>query len=266
MLIPLIEQNGSHPFARLTADQAARAKGVVFVTDEAGAQEAEKDKKRFSVTTSIAMDGRTFACVFVLQDDGTMSEKQRELSAQLKVMAAFEQPKAETKNADGDRLTAEIVIPKEVTDVLGEKKVFEAIIGFLGENSGCTTKIEMHYRDAKTLTEALSNDACRDDNTLRLTLSFDNPLPKDFEKDVNAEAALQEVRVSVKSNTVTFKKATIDENEVKTYFGTHASATIPKTFATVCDPEKLLEWVLNRPSDQPLRLDMSAYADDAVGG
>jgi len=253
------------PFVRLSADQTARAKGLIFITDGNDAKEAEKDTKRFFVA-SFAADGKTLAFIFVIPDDGTMSEKQREFSARLRNTAAFGRPKAETKDAGGDRLTAEIVIPKEVTDVLGEKEVFKEINEFLGKNPRCTTKIEMYYRDAKTLTEVLA-DACRDGNTLRLTLSFDNALPKNFEKDVNAEAALQDTNVSVKGNTVTFQKRTIiDENEVKTYLGTHASATIPKTFTSICEPEKVMEWVLNRTSDQPLRLDMSAYDDKAVNG
>ena len=73
-LVPLVSEDGSNVFCRLSADQTARAKGLVFITDEDGAKEAEKDTKRF---TTRAFGALTFICV--LQDDGTMSEAQKKV-------------------------------------------------------------------------------------------------------------------------------------------------------------------------------------------
>ena len=74
VLVPLCEPDGSRPFVRLSADQAARAKGVTFITDEKGAKDAEKDTKRF-LTEKIGL--LTF--VFVLPDDGKLTETQEQI-------------------------------------------------------------------------------------------------------------------------------------------------------------------------------------------
>ena len=150
-------------------------------------------------------------------------------------------------------------------------KIYEVIEDFLSKNPNCQTKIKMHYRDAMKLQDRLVW-ICKEflpQHFERLTLEFADPLPKDFEKVVNAELVLQGANVSVKGNTITFKeveikKDTINEDTVKAYFGTHARVVIPLVFASVCSPKELMPLVLNRTSDTSLTLDMRSYDDRVI--
>ena len=267
VVVPVVSADGIDVFCRLSADQTARAKGLVFITDEAGAKEAEKDTKRFT-TRKFGDKGSTLTHVFVLQDDGKLSDGLREVleKAELgELDAAFNKPNAETHNDDGDRLTAEIIIPKDVTDVLGELNVFSETENFLQSNLLCQTKVKMHYRDADALKKCLSG-ACENDDAERLTLEFQNPLPENFAANVNAEAALCGLNVVTKDNTtVRFQKVDkLDEDAVKAYFEHHTDVYLPKYFTTSCSVANVMEFALNRTSDAPLRLNVAGYDDSEV--
>lgn len=253
------------PFVRLSVGQMARAKEVIFATtDEAGAEAAEKDTKRFTVM-KLDIEGKKIMLIAVLRDDGTLSEEQvKELASIELLVAIFGNPKDQAKDADGNYLTAKIVIPEEFTNVLD--MVFERTEDFLRDNPRCKTTIKMHYRDATKLRDGLVRlcEKLYPQQLEGLTLEFVDSLPEGFEELVNAELALQNANVSVKGNTITFKKVEINEDAVKAYFGTHADITIPKVFANVCSPNKLMPLVLDRTSDTPLTLDMRAYENDAI--
>ena len=209
------------PMIHLSANQMARAKGLVFITDGEGAKEAEKDTKRF--LTQKNNDNDT-VCVFVYLSDGTLTTQQNRILRSIgfgNLRISLWTPIAKTEGADGNWLTAKIVIPKEFTNVLHELTVFSEIGNFLENNPLCKTKIKMHYRDADALKDCLTN-ACENDDAERLTLEFQNRLPNNFAATVNAEAALFGLNVATENNTtVRFQKVgKIDEDAVKAYFGT----------------------------------------------
>lgn len=103
VLVPLVDSgNNCEPLVRLSADKMARAKDVIFNTDEAGTKESEKDAKRF-LTKKYDRKGKTFACVFVLLDEGTLTKEQKEMLTNLRytnLSAPFGRLVAKTENDD----------------------------------------------------------------------------------------------------------------------------------------------------------------------
>jgi len=97
------------PVIYLSADQMARAKGFVFITDGKGAKEAKEDK-RF-VTMEYDYDDKTFAYVFVLLGNGNLTEKQEKEMKDLKEWARNK--KQELKIFGYDKIKADKSQPKE---------------------------------------------------------------------------------------------------------------------------------------------------------
>lgn len=169
--------------------------------------------------------------------------------------APFGNPVSKTEDADGNLLTADIVLSKDIMDVWDDSDVFSEIQAFLQRNKQCQTKIKMHYRDADALKNCLTN-ACENDDAECLTLEFQNRLPNNFATTANAEAALCGLNVATENNvTVRFQKVgKIDEDAVKAYFDRHTDVRIPRYFALSRSVKDVMKFSLNRTSDAPLTL------------
>lgn len=262
-VVYLRDDNDKKLSCTLPVEQMARAEGITFVTDEAGAKEAKKDNKRFTVREYKFESGIKLQCVFVVLCGGALSERQKEIFYNAGLNNAFVDASFGMTNDDGDLVRAKITIPKDVTDVLGEGKIFEEINGFLEGNTECQTEIQMYYGDEAALTNELLRFYPND--LERLTIKFQNPLPKGFEKKFDDEMPLSGIGIVVKdNNTVSFKVTRSKEADVQAYFNTREFVKITPWFANNYGVDGVMKFALKRTSNKPLTLDISYCGEDDI--
>ena len=173
VLVPLMSNRISAdtvPFVALTAEQMKKARGVIFSTDEEGAKEAEKDTKNFTVK-KITLDGTTLVFVFVLQDDGTMTDVQKKALEAIEKKESLEKLEQEEKNrkrfADRER---------EIGSLEGLNAERNGILKDLTENNGISPLVRGRRNsfDAR-----IPNTFGFGSRTLRMYSPLNSPHPSD---------------------------------------------------------------------------------------